>query len=135
MEMRLDGSELCCCLGRFIRQGGELLWWLISRNTTTDHVDQLQMLRQIAMHVAMLPCRTKAAAFCLLHYDDSRIEDVALKHHSFQPQALGKPTLCLPPHPSTLPQVEYTIQDMGYLRFYLAPKIEDEDMEGEDEAP
>ncbi len=27
------------------------------------------------------------------------------------------------------------IGDMGYLRFYLAPKIEDEDMEGEDEAP
>jgi hypothetical protein len=31
--------------------------------------------------------------------------------------------------------VEYAIQDMGFLRFYLAPKIEDEDMEGEDEAP
>ncbi|GBF89873.1 proliferating cell nuclear antigen [Raphidocelis subcapitata] len=31
--------------------------------------------------------------------------------------------------------VEYAIQDMGHLRFYLAPKIEDEDMEGEDEAP
>jgi hypothetical protein len=29
--------------------------------------------------------------------------------------------------------VEYAIQDMGHLRFYLAPKIEDEDMEGEDE--
>lgn len=25
--------------------------------------------------------------------------------------------------------VEYQIADMGYLRFYLAPKIEDEDME------
>ena len=31
--------------------------------------------------------------------------------------------------------VEYTIGDMGHLRFYLAPKIEDDDMEGEDEAP
>lgn len=31
--------------------------------------------------------------------------------------------------------VEYTMTDMGYLRFYLAPKIEDEEMEGEDEAP
>lgn len=30
--------------------------------------------------------------------------------------------------------VEYRISDMGYLRFYLAPKIEDEDMEGEGEA-
>jgi hypothetical protein len=31
--------------------------------------------------------------------------------------------------------VEYTIGDFGYLRFYLAPKIEDDEMEGEDEAP
>ena len=31
--------------------------------------------------------------------------------------------------------VEYAISDMGFLRFYLAPKIEDEDMpEGEGEA-
>jgi hypothetical protein len=40
-----------------------------------------------------------------------------------------------PSPPSRPPQVEYAIQDMGYLRFYLAPKIEDEEMEGEDEAP
>jgi hypothetical protein len=40
-----------------------------------------------------------------------------------------------PTPPPPPPQVEYAIQDMGYLRFYLAPKIEDEDMEGEDEAP
>lgn len=26
------------------------------------------------------------------------------------------------------------MNDMGHLRFYLAPKIDDEDMEGEDEA-
>jgi hypothetical protein len=38
-------------------------------------------------------------------------------------------------NPSNNCQVEYAIQDMGYLRFYLAPKIEDDDMEGEDEAP
>jgi hypothetical protein len=31
--------------------------------------------------------------------------------------------------------VEYPIADLGHLSFYLAPKIEDEDMEGEDEAP
>lgn len=31
--------------------------------------------------------------------------------------------------------VEYAMTDMGYLRYYLAPKIEDEEMEGEDEAP
>ncbi len=34
--------------------------------------------------------------------------------------------------------VEYQIADMGSLKFYLAPKIEDEDAgmaEGEDEAP
>eukprot|EP00775_Hariotina_reticulata_P012575 gene12575-12705_t len=30
--------------------------------------------------------------------------------------------------------VDYQISDMGSLKFYLAPKIEDEDMEGEDEA-
>eukprot|EP00879_Flechtneria_rotunda_P031106 GHRR01033953.1.p1 GENE.GHRR01033953.1~~GHRR01033953.1.p1 ORF type:complete len:149 (+),score=52.36 GHRR01033953.1:366-812(+) len=30
--------------------------------------------------------------------------------------------------------VDFAISDMGHLRFYLAPKIEDEDMEGEDEA-
>ena len=27
--------------------------------------------------------------------------------------------------------VEYRIQDMGHIRFYLAPKIEDEEMEDE----
>lgn len=42
---------------------------------------------------------------------------------------------CHLPTPLSSAQVEYAIQDMGYLRFYLAPKIEDEDMEGEDEAP
>ncbi len=48
----------------------------------------------------------------------------------------GRLTSHPPTHPPTLPpQVEYAMQDMGYLRFYLAPKIEDEDMEGEDEAP
>lgn len=31
--------------------------------------------------------------------------------------------------------VDYQISDIGYLRFYLAPKIEDDDMEGGDEAP
>jgi proliferating cell nuclear antigen len=33
--------------------------------------------------------------------------------------------------------VEYQIADMGWLKFYLAPKIEDEEAmaEGEDEAP
>lgn len=30
--------------------------------------------------------------------------------------------------------VEYQISDMGYLRFYLAPKIDEDEMEGEDEA-
>lgn len=30
--------------------------------------------------------------------------------------------------------VEYQIADMGHLRFYLAPKIEDEEMEGQGEA-
>jgi proliferating cell nuclear antigen len=27
--------------------------------------------------------------------------------------------------------VEYTFDDIGHLKFYLAPKIEDEEMEGE----
>jgi hypothetical protein len=29
--------------------------------------------------------------------------------------------------------VEYKIEGIGYVRYYLAPKIEDEDMEGEGE--
>jgi proliferating cell nuclear antigen len=27
--------------------------------------------------------------------------------------------------------VEYRVADFGYVRYYLAPKIEDEEMEGE----
>ena len=59
---------------------------------------------------------------------------------SFHPYHRPRPPTQTP-HPNAqptqppTPQVEYAIQDMGYLRFYLAPKIEDEDMEGEDEAP
>lgn len=55
-------------------------------------------------------------------------------HRLAAPQPLHlKPPLLIITH--NHPQVEYAMQDMGYLRFYLAPKIEDEEMEGEDEAP